>query len=90
MHVKSHRSPTHKALHAFSIRPMDFESIIPCNYSSKWTPNFPICIPTSKEAALEAMSAIWSEVVMYSDMSGLNGQIGEAMVLYRCGTEQAH
>jgi len=34
------------------------------------------------------MSTIWTEVVVYSDGSALNGQIGAAVVLYRDGTEQ--
>ena len=38
--------------------------------------------------ALEVMASVCSEVVMYSDRSGLNGQIGAAVVLYRDSIEQ--
>ena len=45
-------------------------------------------IPKSKEAALAALNTIQSKVVVYSDGSGQNGQIGAAAVLYRHGVEQ--
>ena len=45
-------------------------------------------IPTSKEATLATMRTVQSKVVVYSDGSGQNGQIGVAAVLYRHRVEQ--
>src|SRR5882724_472655 len=41
------------------------------------------CVPTSKETALEVMASTHREVIVYSDGSALNGQIGAAVVLYK-------
>jgi len=86
-YISHHRSPAHEMLHAFRICPIDFETIVPCKHRPKWAPSFPIRVPAFKEAALEEMTSIHSEVIMYSDGSGLNRQIGAATVLYKGETE---
>jgi len=86
-YINHHRSPTHEILHAFGIHPVDFETIVPCKHRPKWTPPFHVHVHTSKQAALEEMASIRSEVIVYSDGSGLNGQIGAAAVLHKGGME---
>src|SRR5882724_2815447 len=84
-YVKNHRSPTHEV---FGICPAKFESITPPKRSTKWAPYFPISIPESKEAAIAALTAAQSELVVFSDGSGQNRQIGSAAVLYKSGVEK--
>ena len=86
-YVSHHRSPANEMLHAFRIHPIDFETIILSKHRPKWAPSFPIRVPASKEAALEGMTSIHSEVITYLDGSGLNGQIWAAAVLYKGNTE---
>jgi len=86
-YISHHRSPAHEMLHAFRICPIDFETIVPCKHRPKWTPPFHVHVHTSKQAALEEMASIRSEVIVYSDGSGLNGQIGAAAVLHKGGME---
>src|SRR5882724_11089565 len=87
-YIKNHRSPTHEVLHTFGICLAEFESITPCKCSTKWAPYFPISIPKSKEAAIAALTAAQSEVVVFSDGSGQNGQIGSAAVLYKSSVKK--
>jgi len=68
--------------------PAEFESITLCKHSAKWAPYFPISIPKSKVAAIAALTATQSKVVVFSDGSGQNGQIGLAAVLYKSGVEK--
>jgi len=82
-YIKTHRELVHKILNAFDILPTEFELISPYRRGPKWCPWFPIWIPTSNVEAVEAASAVRSEVMVFSDSSGQEGQIGAAMVLYR-------
>ena len=45
-------------------------------------------IPESKEAAIEAAPTAQSEVAVFSDGTGHDGQIGAAEVIYRGGIEK--
>ena len=45
-------------------------------------------IPASKEAALEAASAVQSDITVFSDGSSEGGHVGAAAVLYRNGVER--
>ena len=45
-------------------------------------------IPTSKEATIEAATTAHSEVLVFLDRSGHDGQIGAAAVLYRGSAEK--
>src|SRR5882724_2945121 len=87
-YIKNHRSPTHEVSHAFGICLAEFESITLCKRSAKWAPYFPISIPESKEAAIVALTATQSEVVVFSDGLGQNRQIGSAAVLYKSSVEK--
>jgi len=86
-YISHHRSPAHEMLHAFRTHPIDVETISPCMHGPKWAPSFPVWVPTSKEATLEEMTSIFSEVIVYLDRSGLNRKIGAAKVLYKGKTE---
>jgi len=61
-------------MYAYTIQPTDYETIAWCKHSTKWTLSFQVKIPTSKEATLAMMSMVQSEVEVYSDGSGQNGQ----------------
>jgi len=87
--MKSHRAPIHEIMHACKIQPAKFESISPCSQKLGGGSQFEVCIPVSKEAAIEVATAACSEVTVFSDGSGKDGQIGAAMVLFRDGVEHS-
>jgi len=84
-YVKSHWAPLQEVMHAFKVRPANFESINPCTCGPKDTLNFTFHMPDSKEEAKLEAVANRSKVTVFLDRSGHEGGIGVVAVLYRVG-----
>ena len=52
-------------------------------FGPKWNPSFPVEIPASRVAAIEAAQMVPADVKVFSDGSGIEGGIGAAAVMYR-------
>src|SRR5882724_7079960 len=87
-YIRRRRAPLHKMLHAAHLKPADFEEISPCWRGPKWEPCFPICIPASRESAIQEASQLDAETMVFSDGSVIGGGVGAAAVLYRNGEER--
>ena len=88
--VRHHPSPLHflmAELREKHVHPLRIEKISAVRQHSKWTTNIKISIPDSKEEAAAEVEDDETAVVVFSDGSGLNGQVGAAAVLFRNGTE---
>ena len=74
-------SPLHHIMDACNFHPDNIETINPVCQTPKWQLNFKIHIPPSKEAAiLEDNDTAFIKI--YSDSSGIEGNIGASAVLY--------
>ena len=52
----------HEILHVFNIQPAEFEKIRPIRCNLKWEPRLKMCIPGSREKAVEEMKVVRGEV----------------------------
>ena len=82
-YVKRHRALVHEITHAFNIWPDEFEVINLVRFSPKWSPKFPIQVSMSRPAAMDAAQADQADMRVYSDGSGIYGNIRAATMLYR-------
>jgi hypothetical protein len=63
--VKKHKSPLHKILHAFDLKPKHMEKIETIICGPKWTPTFHISIPennvkNARTVSLRSPPVLWS------------------------------
>ncbi len=73
-----HPSPLHflmAELREKHIHPLRLEKIAAVRQHSKWMTNIKISIPDTKEEAAKEVEDDRTEVVVYSDGSGLDGQV---------------
>jgi len=77
-YVKRHRAPLHEILHGFSIWPGDYEDIKPMRAKPGQEPHPMVHIPVPRERVIEEVGELREEVRMYSDGSGIGGQVGAA------------
>ena len=75
-YVKRHRSPLHEIMHLFKLQPHKMETINTVLEGPKWTPNFKIHIPKSKDVAIVEEAVDNSDIKVYSDGSCFEGGIG--------------
>jgi ribonuclease HI len=66
----------------YKIHPDNTKTIQPVHQTPKWNSAFKICIAPSKEQAMEEETGDSTFVRIYSDGSGIEGNIGSATVLY--------
>jgi ribonuclease HI len=79
--VKRHPTPLHDLVWDYDVKPKKIETIKNVRYSTKWRP------PASKEEAKEQHRRDNNEIMIYTDGSGLDGEIGAAAVLKRRGVD---
>ena len=89
-HVKRHPTPLHYLLNNYpGLKPHLVETIAAMRMKPTWTPNLAIRVADTKERAKQEDEVDRARVKVYSDGSGLEGQIGAAVVLYRDGELRA-
>ena len=99
--VKKHHSPLHELMYKFKLKPELLEKISAVRQNPKWEPRVAIRIAGDKEKAQEEDRADHASIKVYTDGSGIEGQIGAAAVLYwdgvlvkrrrmRLGSEKHH
>jgi len=85
-YVKKHRGPLHEVMHAFKIRPDDYENISLVRQGPKWEPWFCTCIPTTRVEVVGATGSAQQTCCLLGWVrAGRRGQC--SMVLYRDGVE---
>jgi len=80
---KKFLSPLNHIIDTYKLHPDSTETIQPVCQTPKWNSAFKIRIPSSKEQAMEEEIRDSAYVRLYSDGSGIEGNIGTAAVLYR-------
>jgi ribonuclease HI len=75
-------------MHDFNIRPDLLETITPGRFDPKWRPEFVVRIAGSREDAIAMDDNDSAAIQVYSDGSGMEGQIGAGAVLYRNGVQK--
>ena len=82
---KKFPTPLHELFHTFPIDPPSIETIEAVRWSPKWRSKLRTNIATKREKAVEEEGNNRSEIRIYVDGSGIEGNIGAAAVLYRNG-----
>ena len=85
--VKRHQSPLHLLLHTFKIKPAKYETLTPSSHPPNRNDSLLTHIAESREESREEDLLEDSEVCVYSEVSGLNGEAGAAAILFRGGRE---
>jgi ribonuclease HI len=83
--VKHHRTPLHDLMHRFKLRPKNTETINATRYNTKWKPRSTTKIIDNVDDAITDMEQDHPDVKIFTDGSGMEGQIGAAAALYRNG-----
>jgi ribonuclease HI len=82
---QKHPAPLHEILHAFSLHPANIETIAPVCHLPHWQCPVTTHIAPNRETALEEEEADTSQICVYSDGSGFEGNVSAGVVLYRNG-----
>ena len=85
--VKRHRSTLHQLIHAYGIRPDDYETISIASRAPNCRSGPQTQVAGSREESKEDDLRDEAELCAYADGSGLDGKAGVATVLYRRGQE---
>src|SRR6266481_7547832 len=83
--IKRHRSSLHQLFHTFSLRPTECETISLATHPPNKEDVFMTQIAPTREASKEEDQADQVKLQVYSDGSGLDGEAGVAVVLFRDG-----
>ena len=83
--VKRHKTPLHDLMHRYRLQPDNIETINTTRYNTSWKPKVKIKIITNVDDAILDMEQDHPDVKIFTDSSGMEGEIGTAAVLYRNG-----
>ena len=83
--ARKHPSPIENLLRTFKLRRIQIETILPTAQCPLQVPKFPIKIAASREESIKFEKEDPADFKVYSDGSGLDGDVGAAAVLYRKG-----
>jgi ribonuclease HI len=86
--AKTHLPPLQKLIECFKVKPQWFEMIMPDPRPPTYKRAFTTAITESKEESIKDEGKDKSEVRIYTDGSGFEGNTGAAAVLYRKGVEE--
>jgi ribonuclease HI len=86
--AKTHLPPLQKLIECFRIKPQRFETIMPDPRPPTYKRAFTTAIAESKEESIKDEGKDKSEIRIYTDGSGFEGNAGAAAVLYRKGVEE--
>ena len=83
--TRKHLSPIGILLRTFKLRRTQIETILPVAQCPRQAPRFTIKIAGSREDSIKSEKEDPADFKVYSDSSGINGDIGAAAVLYKKG-----
>jgi ribonuclease HI len=83
--VKRHPTPLHDLMHRYKIRPLYIETVKAIRYSTSWRPNVSTKITDNPDDAIRDLELDNSDLKIFTDGSGMEGNIGAAAILYRNG-----
>ena len=83
--VKRHKTLLHDLMHRYKLQPDNIETINATRYNTKWKPKVKIKILMDADEAIADMEQDHPDVKIFTDGSGMEGEIGASAVLYRNG-----
>ena len=83
--VKRHKTPLHDLMHRYRLQPDNIETINATRYNTDWKPKVTIKIINDADEAITDMEQDHPDVKIFTDGSGMEGEIGASAVLYRNG-----
>ena len=86
--AKTHLPPLQKLVERFKIKPRRFETIKPDPRPPTYKRAFTVTIADSKEESIKDEAKDDSDIKIYTDSSGFEGNVGAAAVMYRKGSEE--
>ena len=84
-YIRSHHSLLHELAHIFYIDLQEVEAITPPSYPPGHWLKYNTTIQSTVEESAACARSCRSELVIYSDGSGLGGHVGVATVMYKAG-----
>lgn len=84
-HARKHPSPIENLLRTFKLRRIQVETILPAAQCPRQVPKFPIRVAISREDSIKYEKEDPADFRVYSDGSGIDGDVGAAAVLYKKG-----
>ena len=84
-YIRLHCSPLHELANVFDIDPQEVEVIALPSFPPGHRLRFTTTIQNTVEESTARASSCCSELVIYSDGSGLGGHTGMAVVMYKAG-----
>ena len=81
--VKHHSTPLHDLMHRFDLQPTRMEKIQSVRHPTHWKPGFTTVIIPNKDKAMDNIAWDNPDIKVFTDVSGLNGNIRASAVLYR-------
>jgi ribonuclease HI len=76
-------------MHDFDIQPDQLEKVTPGRFDPRWRLEFVIRVASSRENAITMDDNDSATIQVYTDDSGMDGQIGASAVLYRNGVKKS-
>jgi len=89
MPAKSHLTPLQKLMECFKVKPQHYETIMPDPRPPTYKRSFTTTIAELKEESIKDKGKDDTDIRIYTDGSGYEGNVGAAAVMFRKGVKES-